>query len=106
MSNRLEAAGILPLVMEPIQAMKLGQAVSSNQRQTEQTVALGEAFMALFRSIGGLFSWTSRALAYAKEMRILSEMSDRQLSDIGVQRHQIATLCAQDRLGEVLDEIR
>ncbi|MEE8333731.1 MAG: DUF1127 domain-containing protein [Alphaproteobacteria bacterium] len=106
MSNRLETAGILPLVMEPIQAMKLGQAISSNQRQMEQTVALGEAFMALFRNIGALFSWTGRSLAYAQKMRVLSEMSDRQLSDIGVQRHQIATLCAQDRLGEVLDEVR
>ncbi len=100
MSNRLEAAGALPLIMDPFQAMKLGQAVNANQRQMEQTVALGEAFMALFRHIAGLLSWIGRSINHAQEMRVLFEMSDRQLADIGIQRDQIATLCAQSRLDE------
>lgn len=100
MSNRLEAAGALPLIMDPIQAMKLGQSVNTSRRQMEQTIALGEAFMALFRDIAGLFSWIGRSIKHAQEMRVLSDMSDRQLADIGIQRDQIATLCAQSRVDE------
>lgn len=102
MSNRLEATGALPLIMDPIQAMKLGQTVSATRRQMEQTVALGEAFMALFRDIAGLFSWIGRSVDHAQEMRALSEMSNRQLADIGIRRDQIAKLCAQSRLDEGL----
>lgn len=100
MSNRLEAAGAFPLIMDPIQAMKLGQTVSATRRQMEQTVALGEAFMAPFRAIAGLLSWLGQSIDHAQEMRALSEMSDRQLADIGIQRDQIATLSAQSRLDE------
>lgn len=99
MSNRLESANPLPLIMDPVQAMKLGYAINNSQRQTEQTIALGDAFKALIRDIFGVFSWISRSINTAHDMRLLFDMSDRQLADLGIERSQIAALCAQRRRG-------
>ena len=103
MSNRLESASPLPLIMDPVQAMKLGQAINASQRQTEQTIALGDAFKALIQDITGVFSWIGRSINSAVEMRSLFELNDRQLSDLGIERSQIAALCAQGRLDAALD---
>jgi len=103
MSNRLESAKPLPLVMDPLQAMKLGQAVNASQRQTEQTIALGDAFKALFQDIVGVFSWIGRSINTAVEMRSLFELNDRQLADLGIERSQIAALCARGRLDAATD---
>jgi len=100
MSNRLESASPLPLIMDPLLAMKLGQSINNSQRQTEQTIALGEAFMDLVRDVKGLFSWIGRSINTAVEMRDLFAMSDRQLADIGLDRSQIAAFCAQGRFGD------
>lgn len=97
MSNRLESVGAFPLIMDPIQAMKLGQSINNTQRQTAQTIALGQSFLGLFRGISGMFSWIGRSVRYAQEMRVLSEMNDRQLADIGLSRNEIPGLCAQGR---------
>lgn len=104
MSNRLEAAGILPLIMDPVQAVKLGQQINNSQRRTEQTIALGEAFAALLRDIAGIFSWTGRLINDAVEMRSLYSLSDRQLADIGIDRSQIPALCAKGGLDAAVRE--
>lgn len=101
MSNRLETDGVLPLIMDPIQAMKLGQTVNNGQRQTEQTIALGEAFKALFRDVFGAFAWIGRSVNQAVEMRSLYDMSDRQLADLGIERSRIPALFAQGALDDV-----
>ncbi len=98
MSNRLKSAGAFPLVMDPIQAMKLGQSINTAQRQTAQAIELGKAFKALFSKIFGVFSWIGRSISFAQEMRVLSEMNDRQLADIGIARSQIPGLCARSQL--------
>lgn len=90
MSNRLKSAGTLPLIIDPLQARKLGQAINNNQRQVAQTVALGDAYMAPFRAIAAMFSWIGRSIEDAVELRNLYETCDRQLADIGIQRRQIA----------------
>lgn len=103
MSNRLESASPLPLIMDPLQAMKLGQSINNAQRQTEQTIELGSAFMELIRDVTGLFSWIGRSINNAVEMRNLYDLSDRQLADIGLSRHQIPQLWAQGQLGRPFD---
>jgi len=104
MSNRLDARGAFPLIMDPVQAMKMGQAIDTSQRQTAQTIALGEAFMALIRDVLGVFSWTRRLINNAVQMRSLYDLSDRQLHDLGIERSQIAGLCARGRLDDAFEK--
>jgi uncharacterized protein YjiS (DUF1127 family) len=102
MSNRLNAAGMLPLIIDPLQAVKVGQAINTSQRQVAQTIALGQTYMSPFRVIADLVSSISRSIDDALEMRDLYELHDRQLADIGIQCRQLAVRSAQRRHDERL----
>ena len=98
MSNRLRDAGALPLVMDPMLAVKLGQAVYASRKRAEQTVELGQAFVAVFRDIGHAIGWIGRSINRATEMRDLYSLTDRQLADIGIERGQIPSLWREARV--------
>ena len=95
MSNRSVTTGIKPHIVDPLQALKLGQAINNSQRQTTQTVSYGDAFMTLFRAVSGVFIWVDRSIGDIQDMRKIFELSDRQIAELGIKRSQIATRCAE-----------
>ncbi|MEE8332496.1 MAG: hypothetical protein V3R85_01505 [Alphaproteobacteria bacterium] len=95
MSNRPDTTGIKPHMVDPLQALQLGQAVNNSLRQTTQTVAYGDAFMTLFRAVAGVFIWMDRSISDIQDLRIIFELSDRQIAELGIKRSQIATRCAE-----------
>ena len=95
MFNRLDTAGNQSRMVNPLQILKWGQTINNSQRQAVRAVAFGHTFMTLFRAIAGVFLWMNRSINEIHDLRVIFELSDRQLAERGIKRSQIATRCAE-----------
>lgn len=94
MSNRLEAAPVervpaAPQIMWPADEQRL---IAQAQRLRSQHV--GAAMRKLARYIGAKMAEFGQTIADARAARVLSEMTDRELADIGLNRGDIAAIAA------------
>ena len=92
MSNRLIQIGRVPLIPDPVVALKASQAFSVSQAQTERVAHLGEAIFGLWSTLLNGISRFGDLLERANQVRNLSTMSDKSLADIGIRRDQLPQL--------------
>jgi uncharacterized protein YjiS (DUF1127 family) len=102
MSNRLEVA---PEIRVPT-APKTIWAVNEQQLIVDAQRLRSEYFGVMLRRIGG-YLWRKlddlgQAYANARAARVLGEMSDRELADIGLTRSDIAAIAA-GRVREIVE---
>ena len=105
MSNRLLQIGRVPLIPDPLVAIKASQAFESSQLQTQRVIDLGNAYLSLPSLIRNGIRLFKDSLDRAIRIRNLSTMSDTALADIGVRRDGLAQLYGDPALGQMTDFI-
>ena len=101
MSNRIIQTGCIPLIPDPQVALKAGQIFTTSREQTEQVIALGMAYLDLWSNIKNSFRGLADAVDRAVQIRNLSAMSDKSLSDIGIRRDQLPQFYVENNLESV-----
>ena len=89
MPNRLIQIGRVPLIPDPLVALKASEAFSASRDQTTRVIELGISFCTLLSSIRHGIRNFSNILERAMQIRSLSTMSDQSLADIGVRGDQL-----------------
>jgi uncharacterized protein YjiS (DUF1127 family) len=93
-SNRLIQLGRVPLIPDPLVALQASSAFSNSQSQTNQVIAIGQSISGLWHAITGC----AKAIDNALQIRRISSMDDRLLSDMGLRRDQIPGLFIDRRV--------
>lgn len=96
MSNRLNAEIKFPILPDFAVFGGARGMVTDTRVQTEQTIALGQAFASLFRGIWNFFARLDRSIATARAMNNLANLSDKALTTIGIARSDIPAIIARD----------
>ena len=90
MSDRLIQIGRVPLITDPYIAIKASRAFSTSRAQTERVIELGRAVSGLLSVIRNGARRFTDLLQRAIQIRNLSTMTDKSLSDIGIRRDQLS----------------
>ena len=96
MSNRLNAEFKFHLLPDFAVSGGSGGVVFETRAQTEQTIAMGQAFADLFRNTWNFFARIDRSITSARAMRDLVNLNDRVLADIGIARSEIPAIIARE----------
>ena len=94
MSDRLIQIGRVPLIPDPYVAIKASQAFSTSRPQAERVIELGRAVSGLLSAIRNCARGFTDLLQRAIQIRNLSTMTDKSLSDIGLRRDQLSQFYA------------
>ncbi len=103
MSNRLNAEIKFPVLPDFAVFGGARGMVSDTRVQTEQTIALGQAFAGLFRGTWNFFARLDRSIAAARAMRDLANLSDKALTTIGITRSDIPAIIARDEFDQGIE---
>ncbi len=103
MSNRLNAEIKFPVLPDFAVFGGARGMVSDTRVQTEQTIALGQAFARLFRGTWNFFARLDRLIAAARAMRDLANLSDKALTTIGITRSDIPAIIARDEFDQGIE---
>lgn len=98
MSLVLNRTTSYPVMPEFAISSRLGAMLFQSRAQTEQTLALGEAFFSVFRSMRNGLRRFDASVTEARAMRDLVGLSDQILADIGIKRSQIPDIIAKGGL--------
>ena len=90
MSDRLIQVGRVPLIPDPYIAIQARQAFSTSRAQTERVVELGRTVYGLLSGIRNCARGFTDLLQRAIQIRNLSTMTDKSLSDIGIRREELS----------------
>ena len=106
MSNRLSAAGRLPLIPDSWveQNIGLSETVLASRARAEQMIELGRAVRSLFRAFGRALGWVGARVDEAAQMSELAGMSDRMLTDIGLKRSDLPFVMNHIHAGDSAEE--
>ena len=103
MSNRLNAEFKFHLLPDFAVSGGSGGMVFETRAQTEQTIAMGQAFASLFRGTWKFFARIDRSIVNARAMRDLVNLNDRVLADIGITRSEIPAIIAREGFDDGLE---
>ncbi len=103
MSNRLNAEIKFPVLPDFAVFGGARGMVSDTRVQTEQTIALGQAFAGLFRGTWNFFARLDRSIATARAMHDLANLSDKALTTIGITRSDIPAIIARDEFDQGIE---
>lgn len=103
MSNRLNAEFKFPVLPDFAVFGGASGMITDTRVQTEQTIALGQAFAGLFRGTWNFFARLDRSIATARAMHDLANLSDKALTAIGIARSDIPAIIARDEFDQGIE---
>lgn len=103
MSNRLNTEFKFHLLPDFAVSGGSGGMVFETRAQTEQTIAMGQAFADLFRGAWNFLGRLDRSITNARAMHDLANLSDRALTAIGITRSEIPAIIARDEFDQGIE---